>query len=251
MDIVIFEDEQDNAERLVYLLGKCQVSVTSIQLLESVAAGVDWFRTDGVADLLFMDIKLADGHCFEIFEQVECRIPIIFTTAYDSFALKAFKFHSVDYLLKPIDLLELQRSFAKLNQFHTAAESQRQIARVVETFLSRREARFIGKINNQLVYIKENDIAFIAIKHGIVWATDRNNRTVPIDNTLDEAEKLLDSLAFFRINRKVIVNIDAIAKITTYSNSRLEIRLTPDHDENHIVSRERVGLFKKWLAGKP
>ncbi|WP_257668526.1 LytR/AlgR family response regulator transcription factor [Parapedobacter tibetensis] len=251
MDILIFEDEKDNAERLIHLLGKCPIKLTSVQTLGSVADGIEWFGKHGDgADLVFMDIKLADGDCFELFDQVESRIPIIFITAYDSFALKAFKLFSVDYLMKPIDLLELQDALKKFEQFQNPARQHHQLERVMEAYFMRKDVRFVGKLNNQLVYVHARDIAYIQIAHGIVWATSHTGNRTPFDYTLDQTEQLLDKASFFRINRKAIIHIDAIAKITTYANSRLEIKLAPDDGDTHIVSRERVNDFKDWLAGR-
>lgn len=251
MKIVIFEDEPNNAERLIHLLRQCMTEPEIVAVIESVADGIEWFRQhgDGGADLIFMDIQLSDGNCFEIFETVRSRIPVIFTTAYDNFALQAFRLHSVDYLLKPIDIQELKRAIAKFEEFRPVSRTP-DISRLAEEFFRREDTRFIGKMNNQLVYVKAKNIAYIFIEDGIVWAITHTGQKIPLDYSLDQMEKLLDRVLFFRINRKMIIHIDAIQKITTYYNNRLVLVLTPGNDEHNIVSRDRVNPFKDWLQGR-
>lgn len=251
MKIIIFEDEKHNAERLIHLLQQCVPILEVIAVIESVEEGVKWFNTSvGQADLIFMDIQLSDGNCFEMFEQVDIRIPIIFTTAYDSFALQAFKVYSVDYLMKPIDLKDLKRALEKYEYFKLPTEPAVNISRIAEEFFKREHTRFMGKINNQLVYVKAKDIAYLHFSDGLTWATTLNNQKTPLDYSLDQIEKLLDKNLFFRINRQLIVHIDAIKKITTYYNSRLVIQLFPLMDTEAVISRERVSSFKSWLEGQ-
>jgi two-component system response regulator LytT len=222
-----------------------------IAVIESVEEGVKWFNAPASqADLIFMDIQLSDGNCFEMFEQVDIRIPIIFTTAYDSFALQAFKVYSVDYLMKPIDLKDLRRALEKYEYFKLPPEPAINISRIAEEFFKREHTRFMGKINNQLVYVKAKEIAYLHFSDGLTWATTLNNKKTPLDYSLDQIEKMLDKNLFFRINRQLIVHIDAIKKITTYYNSRLVIQLFPLMDTEAVISRERVSSFKNWLEGQ-
>ena len=251
MKIIIFEDEKHNAERLIHLLQQCVPGLEVIAVIESVEEGIKWFNSSaGKADLIFMDIQLSDGNCFEMFEQVDIRIPIIFTTAYDSFALQAFKVYSVDYLMKPIDLKDLKRALEKYEYFKLPPEPAINISKIAEEFFKREHTRFMGKINNQLVYVKAKDIAYLHFSDGLTWATTLNNQKIPLDYSLDQIEKLLDKNLFFRINRQLIVHIDAIKKITTYYNSRLVIQLFPLMDTEAVISRERVSSFKSWLEGQ-
>lgn len=252
MRIVIFEDERDNAERLIRLLQQCNPEISVPQVISSVSEGIAWFRRHGNegADLIFMDIQLSDGNCFEIFETLNSHIPLIFTTAYDNYALQAFKLYSLDYLLKPVDIRDLQRALEKFSRFRP--EPQEQLSRIAEALLRRDETRFTGKMNNQLVYVKARNIAYLDIEDGIVWAVTHAGQRTPLDYSLDQVEKMLDRLLFFRINRKVIVHIDAIRRITTYYNNRLILQLAPaaGSDNGHIVSRDRVNNFKNWLQGR-
>lgn len=251
MKIIIFEDEKHNAERLVQLLQKCLDTVDVLAIIESVEEGLKWFNDHGEsAELIFMDIQLSDGNCFELFEQREILTPIIFTTAYDSFALQAFKVYSVDYLMKPIDLKDLKRAIEKYEYFKAPVDPGQSISRIAEEFFKREHTRFIGKINNQLVYVKAADIAYIYFSDGLTWATTMVDQKIPLDYSLDQIEKMLDRRLFFRINRKLIIHIDAIKKITTYYNSRFILQLFPMIDMDAVISRERVNSFKNWLEGR-
>ncbi|WP_316811623.1 LytTR family DNA-binding domain-containing protein [Pedobacter heparinus] len=250
MKIIIFEDEQHNAERLIQLLKKCLEVVEVLAIIESVEEGLKWLNIhEDLAELIFMDIQLSDGDCFELFKQKEIHTPIIFTTAYDSFALQAFKVYSVDYLMKPIDVKDLQRAIEKYEYFKAPVNPALNILQIAEEFFKREHTRFIGKINNQLVYVKAKDIAYVHFTDGLTWANTMTGQKIPLDYSLDQIEKMLDQRLFFRINRKLIVHIDAIKKITTYYNSRFIIQLFPAADTEAIISRERVSSFKAWLEG--
>ena len=252
MKIVIFEDERLNAERLLQLLRQCRPSIEIIAIIESIAEGISFFSNAlHEADLIFMDIQLSDGNCFEMFEQVKINTPIIFTTAYDNFALQAFKVYSVDYLLKPIDKKELLQAIEKYEHFKSPAKPAIDVSKIAEEFFRREHTRFLGKINNQLISVKAKDIACVYFEEGITWAVTNMQQKIPLDYSLEQIEKILDKALFFRINRKLIIHIDSIKKITGYYNNRFIIDLHfsfPGIDA--IISRERVPGFKNWLEGK-
>lgn len=250
MKVVIFEDEMHNSERLIQLLQKCDSSIEVVAVISSVFEGIRWLGQQNEVNLMLMDIQLSDGNCFELFEQTKVKTPIIFTTAYDSFALQAFKVNSIDYLMKPIELKELQRALKKYEEFKPAEQESFDIARLAQEFLKRDNTRFIGRLNNQLTYVKAKDIAWLHFVKGVTYATTVNNQKMPLDYSLDQIEKMLDRNVFFRINRQFIIQIDAIKKITTYYNSRLILQLNPGVDTDVIISRERVPDFKNWLEGK-
>ncbi len=251
MKVAIFEDEVHNSERLVQLLKKCDPAIEVIAVIDSVAAGIEWMAQHNTADLMLMDIQLSDGNCFEIFRQTDVKTPIIFTTAYDNFALQAFKVNSIDYLMKPIDGKELKKALEKYQQFKPVERHTIDIASIAEEFLKRDSTRFIGRLNNQLIYVKAKDIAYLQFVKGVTYATTNNNQKLPLDYSLDQIEKMLDKHLFFRINRQFIIQIDAIKKILTYYNSRLILQLHPDAGTDVIISRERVPDFRSWLEGRP
>ncbi len=250
MKIVIFEDEMHNAERLVQLLHQCDPVIEIVAVIGSVAEGMEWLEQDQPVDLMMMDIQLSDGNCFELFRHRKVSTPIIFTTAYDGFALQAFKVNSIDYLMKPIDSRDLRNALKKFGQFKPAGQHPIDFSRIAEEFLRRESTRFIGRLNNQLVYVKAKNIAWLQFTKGVTWATTFTNQRMPLDYSLDQIEKMLDKNLFFRINRQFIIHIDAIRKITTYYNSRLILQLSPGIETDVIISRERVSDFKNWLEGK-
>lgn len=250
MKIVVFEDEMHNAERLLQLLNRCNPGIEVMAIISSVAEGLKWMEKDVKVDLMLMDIQLSDGNCFELFKQATVKTPIIFTTAYDSFALQAFKVNSIDYLMKPIAQQDLCRALEKYEHFKPAMQPAIDIARIADAFLKRNNTRFIGKLNKQLIYVKANDIAYLQFVKGVTYATTFTGQRLPLDYSLDQIEKMLDRTMFFRINRQFIIHVDAIKKITAYYNSRLILQLFPHVDTDVIISRERVGDFKNWLEGK-
>lgn len=251
LSILIFEDEHLTAERLVQLLDKLDLDLTVLGILSSVKQGVEWFKTQAVPDLILMDIHLSDGSCFELFDHVKIDVPIIFTTAYDEYAIKAFKVNSVDYILKPIDFKELDSAFEKFRKYRTeTVPGQSQFFQSIYQQLSREgkyKHRFLVKVGEQLKRIESKDIAYFQYEEGMVWANSKKNLKLPMDYSLDQLEKMLDPKFFFRINRKMIVGLESVEKIHTYFNSRLKLRLEPNSGEEVIVSRERVNDFKAWL----
>jgi two-component system response regulator LytT len=250
MKVAIFEDEPHNAERLTHLLDRCSPATEVIAVIDSVAKGRAWLGEVPPVDLLLMDIQLSDGNCFELFDEQLLRTPVIFTTAYDSFTLQAFKVNSIDYLLKPIDQADLQRALTKWQQLRTDQYSL-DVGRLAEAFMRRDHTRFLGRINNQLIYVKATDIAYVQFAKGITWAITFTGQKWPLDYSLEQIEQMLDRHSFFRINRQFIVHVDAIKKITTYYNSRLILQLEPAAEADVLISRDRVTAFKSWLEGRP
>jgi two-component system response regulator LytT len=227
MKVAIFEDEVHNAERLTTLLRQCNGDIEVTAVIGSVSKGIQWVKENQGVDLLLMDIQLSDGNCFEFFKEANVKTPVIFTTAYDNFALQAFKVNSVDYLMKPIDVNELKNALVKHSQLRTVPAPTIDITRLAEEFTKRENTRFIGRINSQLIYVKAKDIAFLQFTKGITYVTTQSNQRMPLDYSLDQIEKMLDKSSFFRINRQFIINIDSIKKINTYYNNRLILQLQP------------------------
>ena len=247
MKVAIFEDEQHNAERLIQLLHRHDAGTEVVAVTGSVDEGRQWLARHTAVDLLLMDIQLSDGNCFDLFREADVKTPVIFTTAYDNFALQAFKVNSVDYLLKPIDFSELQAALRKFEQ--SRPKHYPDLRELATAFFNREHTRFTGRVNNQIVYVKASDIAYLHFNKGLTVATTFSNRQIPLDYSLDHIEKLLNRNQFFRINRQFIIHIDAIRKITSYYNSRLILDLLPETGTGIIISRERVTPFKSWLEG--
>ena len=250
MKVLIIEDELPAAKRLRNLVAEHCPDATVMDVVDSVEGATQWLNTFEKPDLIFMDIQLSDGLSFDIFNQTEVISPVIFTTAYDQYALKAFKVNSVDYLLKPIDPKELESAFEKFRNLHQQSqEYDRTAIQNLISSITQKEykERFLVKVGQQLSYVQAKEIAYFYSDEGLVYAMTTSNRRHVLDYTLEQLNDVLDPKNFFRINRKIIIHIDSIHKIHTYFNSRLKLELLPRTDLEAIVSRERVGDFKSWL----
>lgn len=248
MKVLIFEDERLNAERLADLIHRCDISAEIVAVLESVKQGVNWLMKNPHPELIFLDIRLTDGLSFELFEKVNVESPVIFVTAYDEYAIRAFKVNSIDYLVKPVDFNELRAAIDKFKKLkiHIPAEFIQSVLKQVD---AKFKSRFLVKIGDQLKHIQTEDIAYFIFEDTMVMAVTKAKSSLPMDYSLDQLEQMLDPKDFFRLNRKIISNISSIAKIHSYFNGRVKIELSPNLKEDVIVSREKTGKFKEWLGG--
>ena len=249
MNIVIIEDENLSAEHLTNLLQKIDLSIAVINYFDTVSASAKAFNEGLTADLIFMDIHLADGNSFEIFSQVKLEIPVIFTTAFDNYAIQAFKQNSIDYLLKPIALKDLQFAIDKFEKQKKSGNVEliSSIAMAYQQMNKEYKTRFLVKLGQTIDSIPIEDIHHFETKESLSFLVTNKGNHYPIDYTLDQLETLIQPKQFFRINRKIILNIQSIEKVSTYFNSRLSITTKFLDNEARIVSRERVNDFKKWL----
>lgn len=250
MKVLIIEDEIPAAKQLKKLLQKALLNIEILAVLDSIESAVKWLKipTDEAA-LIFMDIQLADGLSFDIFKQVEVKTPVIFTTAFDQYTLKAFKVNSIDYLLKPIDPDALQDALQKYQQFYLPKEAinYSQLLQTIQQQAPVYKQRFLIKSGQELRFVSTAEIQYFYSEDGMVFAQLPQKFKYNIDFTLDQLEDLLDPNSFFRINRKLITNLSAIHKIHTYFNGRLKLDLQPVPSFDIIVSRDRVQGFKNWL----
>lgn len=256
MKVLIIEDETPAAEKLERYLHKYDPSVEVIAILDSAAASIEWLKeaTD-LPDLIFMDIQLKDGLSFQIFQHVVVKTPVIFTTAFNEFALDAFKVNSIDYLLKPITFTALSASLHKLESMRAqfnGGPGQAERVQLAFANLKTREykTRFMVKLGEHIRSITADQISLLYADGRDVYLVTQLNRKFIIDYTLEALETILDPKIFFRLNRTFILNINAIKDVLVYSNSRLKIMLTQDFDKEIIVSREKVGDFKEWFDGQ-
>ncbi len=258
MKIIIIEDEELAAEGLIRSLKKAEKDCEVLAVLDSVKTAVEWFKNNPIPDLAFFDIQLADGVSFEIFEKTAVKCPVIFTTAYDEYALRAFKVNSIDYLLKPISVSDLSKAFDKwrLLQGTTASPTIDETAmRQMMQMMTQRVAtpqyktRFMVKIGDHLQTIQAEDIDFLLGENKSVWLYHKNGRKYIIDYTLDQLDELLEPERFFRLNRQFITAISSIKDVIAYSNSRLKIVFNnPPSKDDIIMSREKVETFKLWMG---
>lgn len=253
MNILIIEDELLAAERLKLLLKQYDPSINVVACLESIEESVQWLQTKPHPDLLLMDIHLSDGHSFEIFNQVKLSRPVIFTTAYDNYAINAFQHFSIDYILKPVTAETLAKGIQKYRSLaHTFYPPDYSVLvdQLKENTLTRHKDRFLAKIGSRTFFIQTDEIAYFYADNKIVFLADREGNRFIINYTIEKLEPLLDPYLFFRVNRKMIVHSKMIDLIKPYHNNRLKLSLRNlNLQEDIIVSRERVNSFRKWADG--
>ena len=250
--IAIIEDEPATARNLQYLLEEAEPGIKILNILNSVADTIDWLReNEAQCDLLFMDIHLSDGLSFEIFEKVKVNKPVIFVTAYNDYALQAFKANGIDYILKPFDTAELQQAISKFKMFqkdNTVYDNNRQLKRLAETLKTNNyKQSFLVQFRNKLIPLAVKDIAWFYTSNEIVYVSTLDNKKYNVDFTLEQLQKELDPLHFYRANRQFIVHRKVIKEIDFYFNGRLLIKVQPEPDEKIIISKARVPEFKAWM----
>ena len=247
MKVLIIEDEKPASQKIMRLLREINSDIEIIDVLKSVEKSVNWFLKNPKPDLIFMDIQLEDGICFEIFESSQIRTPIIFTTAYDEYTLRAFKVNSIDYLLKPIDSDELKNAIDKFKAYYEKTEYTG-IESIINQLQPKTKERFLIKIGEHYKSIQTSMINCFYIKERCNFIHVNKGKNYPIDYSLDRIEQLINSKSFFRINRNFIINFSAIQDIIAYSSNRLKIILNDWTEKKEIiVSRERVSDFKEWM----
>ena len=248
MNCLIIEDETVAAERLTGLIKKYDPSVNIMEIVQSVKNAVHWLNTHQAPDLIFMDIQLSDGLSFEIFEQTLVKTPVIFTTAYDEYALKAFKVNSIDYLLKPVDLNELKCAIDKFKENNSPKEIPAQVFDSIMYSLTKKfKDKFVLKVGAHIKVFTTDDIQCFYSMEKYTFLQNNAGRDFAVSYSLDQLEDLLDPSRFFRINRKFIVSSSAISDIISFSSSRLQVKLNSNKSNDLIVSRDKVQDFKDWL----
>lgn len=251
MNILIVEDEPQAADRLATLIQSERPSWIVQAKLDSVRRSVNWLKEHPAPGLIFLDIQLADGLSFEIFEQTSVNAPIIFTTAYNEYALKAFKVNSIDYLLKPVDQDELKAALKKFEMLSDGVAPQAKIMESIgyamQMLTKKYKERFVLKVGEHLKSVEVKDILFFYSLEKTTFAQSSDGRKHILDFTLDQLEGLLNPDRYFRINRKYIVSADAIQDMVSYTNSRLKLAMKHSDDSDVVVARERVQEFKDWL----
>jgi two-component system LytT family response regulator len=253
MKILLVEDEQAAARRLEKLLLEIAPETEILAHLESVEACVDWLQQNPAPDLMLLDIHLADGSSFEIFEHLKITCPVIFITAFDEYALQAFKVNAIDYLLKPIKSVELAAALEKYKRLY---QQQPHDFTALLEHIRKQEAnnylrRMLVRLGNSIKLIDMADVAYFYTKDKITFLiTHDTGKRYPIDYPLDKLETMLDPKDFFRINRQFILRINAIREMQPYSKSRIKVDTNPNADQEIIVSTERAAAFKRWLVGE-
>lgn len=250
MRILIVEDEPAAVKRLRKLLVGIDPAIVIVGDVPSISAATEWFGANEMPDLALFDVQLADGDSFEVFKRVEVACPVIFTTAYDEYALQAFKVNAIDYLLKPVNAEELKSAIDRVQRMglvrdhsrllEPAAEPQQPVAYV---------KRFLIRYGDHFRVVEPNGIAYIHSLMKNTFLRTTEGRDLPLEESLDKLEKQLDPQKFIRLNRQLIVHLHSIKELLAYSKSRVKVILEPPYGEDAIVSSERSATFKRWLAG--
>ena len=253
MKVVIIEDEPLTAKNLSRLLKQIEPSVEIVAMLDSVSSSVKWIQENEQPDLFFMDIQLADGVSFDIFDKVKVEKPVIFTTAYNEYAIRAFKVNSVDYLLKPIDKELLQSAIEKFKKYfgQSTKEGSEQLQSFVSSYkkedLPKHKERFLAHYKAGIVPLPENRVAYF-IKDTIIYLVTTDNEKLVTDyNTIDEIEEVVNPKKFFRSNRQMIIHIDQIDTYKKHDTGKVEVHLKCDKNIRADVSREKASEFVNWL----
>lgn len=247
--ILIIEDEKPNSDRLKRLLLKLRPSVEILSVEESISSSVNWLNTNSTPDIIMMDIRLADGLSFEIFNEFEIKCPVIFTTAYDEYAVKAFKYNSIDYLLKPIEEEELE---ASIRRYETFMESIPMVGTAIEGLLNyiqpkEYRKRFLLVHHDGYKTLLADDVLYFYTEFGVSKAMVNNGIVEGVPQTLEELEKQLDPKHFFRANRQFIIHIDVVRNVLNHFNGKLKLELKKHPGIEVIVSREKAAAFKSWM----
>ncbi len=247
INVAIIEDEQPAIEKFKKMLFDCSESINIVQTLGGVEESVNWLSNHPAPDLIFMDIQLSDGICFEIFEAIKITVPIIFTTAYDAYAIRAFSVNSIDYLLKPIDPELLKNSLNKYKEHYLSGKTD-QINQMINEMPVKFKSRFLIKTGIHFKSVAVSDIESFFIQERATFLTTKDGKTLDIDYSLDQLEKMVNPEDFFRANRNYLINTDYIKDMIGYSGNRIKVKmLFGTYVEPIIVSRERVIAFKQKM----
>ena len=251
--VLIVEDEPHAQKELKRLLANSGHDIHVIECIDSVEDTINWINNNPEPDIMFFDIQLSDGLSFDVFNHVKTKAPIIFTTAFDEYAIKAFKVNSIDYLLKPVKQHELNAALDKFHSLISAGKNLEsglkieQIQKLLEINRPRYKSRFITRIGDQIKHIGINEIAYFKAEDNEVLLVTENNKRYFIDYALEQLNFMLDPDAFFRANRSYVINISSIKKISKYFNSRIHLELEPKTEDAVLISRVRVPDFLNWI----
>lgn len=257
MKLLIVEDEELAVKKLQKTLLAVNDSAEVVGITDSIKGTVEWLQNNNLPDLILMDIELADGQSFEIFNLVEVKVPVIFTTSYDEYALKAFKVNSIDYLLKPVQKEELQAALDKFKQITSSSTAEAKpdlnidnLIKELQQKLQPKEfrKRFLVKQAQKLVSVDVTDIAYFYSDGRLNFFKTNDNKKYVVDYTMDELEDMLDPDKFFRTSRSFYVSVNCIDQIHDYFGNRLLLQISPAVDKEVLVSREKVMDFKKWMG---
>ncbi|BDD06632.1 LytR/AlgR family response regulator transcription factor [Aureibacter tunicatorum] len=247
--IVIIEDEKPAIKNLKRALDKINLNHEILAEISSVESAVDWFKANEQPDLIFLDIQLSDGNSFEIFDEITVSSPVIFITAYDTYAIKAFELNSISYLLKPLSYKALEKAIQKFEDSKPSTTTSQNLSSVIKNIYQPKEYknRFLVKKGSDFISVKVDDIAYFYSDDLTFLITHKNDKFI-INNTLEQLAGDLNPQEFYRVSRKVITNIEAICKVQTHFNYKLYVELKPKTDFDILINKDKAGEFKRWLG---
>jgi DNA-binding LytR/AlgR family response regulator len=250
---LIIEDEKPAAEHLQRLINQINIKIDIITIISSVDEALLWFDNSPLPDLIFLDVQLSDGLSFEIFNHINISCPVIFTTAYEEYAIKAFKVNSIDYLLKPIGIDDLRNAINKFTSFNnnfinTYNQTLKyKVDQVMKMLTNNYKSRFVVNVGMHIRSVEVEKINLFYSLEKSTFLLDNTGKSYDIDYSLEQIEKLTDPKQFFRISRKYVANINAIADITSFTSSRLKLKIACSNDDDILVSRSKMAEFRRWL----
>ncbi|CAM1369214.1 LytR/AlgR family response regulator transcription factor [Tenacibaculum xiamenense] len=254
IEILIIEDEIPAQRLLKETLKEISINTEVITCLNSIKSAVNWLQNNKHPEIILLDIQLSDGLSFEIFKQVEVNSQIIFTTAYDEYAIQAFKVNSLDYLLKPIEEEELEMALNKFQkhqsnsvQERTAIVDYEKLASIIGNKQKEYRKRFLIQSNDSFLKVSVNEIAYFYSMQGVTFAVTFEKREYPVNFSLENLKEQLDPDYFFKLNRQIIININSIKRVHSYFNGKLKLETDPVHNEDMIIGKDKAALFKRWL----
>lgn len=252
MKVLIIEDEAPAFRRLQKILEEIEPGVEIVEVIDSVEDAVKFIRNHQEPDLYFMDIQLSDGISFQIFEQVKITRPVIFTTAFDEYMLRAFKVNSIDYLLKPIKAEDMQASLQKFKSLKAAFSGQsmdiQEVLSQIRLTEKSYKTRFLVKMGDKMLAVETSNIAYFFTKHGVVHLMTQAGKTYLMDQSMEEIQSQLDPQRFYRANRQFILHFDSIAAVHRYHKGKLLAEVKPEAGEEVIISAEKAADFKSWMG---
>jgi two-component system, LytTR family, response regulator LytT len=247
MTVLIIEDEAPAYRRLIKLLKEYDNTIEIVGIIQSVKDGIEWFSNNSVPDIILSDIQLADDLSFRIFSELKLNIPVIFTTAYDEYAINAFKFYSIDYLLKPINPEDIRNSLEKYKAIHKNT-LENNFEELFKKFIEKEyRERFLVYSKDSLIPVFCSEIAYFYSEDGATFLVTFDNRSFVIGDALDKLENSLNPKDFFRANRQYLLSINSIGKIHNFGLQKLKITLNPGNEKSLIISKLKAASFKKWL----
>ena len=254
LKVLIIEDEIPAQRLLKETLQEIDIETEVVVCLNSIKSAIEWFQNNNHPEIVLLDIQLSDGLSFEIFKQVKINSMIIFTTSYDEYAMQAFKMNSLDYLLKPIEKEELQAAFEKYHQYNKQFIQEKnsridygELSILIQTKKKEFRKRFLIHANESFFHLPIEEVALFYSMHGITFAMTFEKRGYPINFSLESLKEQLNSDLFFKINRQIIINIEAIKRVHTYFNGKLKLETKPSHSEDIVIGKDKAAAFKRWL----